>query len=87
MRFEISLPTCRRRELDALTVETGLSASDLARLAITRMLNQADTLTGRKAILARDAGNRIAGFARRHRRRRKHEAQQCSQAVGTQKHA
>jgi ribbon-helix-helix protein len=33
-RFEISLPMERRRELDALAAETGVSASDLADQAL-----------------------------------------------------
>jgi metal-responsive CopG/Arc/MetJ family transcriptional regulator len=45
-RFEISLPTERRRELDALAAETGVSASDLARLAIVRLLASREDLLG-----------------------------------------
>lgn len=47
MRFEISLPLSRRQELDALATELGVSASDLARFAISRLLANSDVLTGR----------------------------------------
>jgi hypothetical protein len=38
-RFELRLPTQRRAQLEALADETGLSAADLARLAIGRLLD------------------------------------------------
>ena len=39
-RFEFKLPAQRRAELDSLADEAGLTASDLARLAIRRLLDQ-----------------------------------------------
>jgi hypothetical protein len=48
-RFEIILPASRRAELEGLAVETGISASALARLAIKRMLNARDELLGHGA--------------------------------------
>jgi hypothetical protein len=55
LRFEISLPADRRRELDALAGEVGISASDLARLAITRLLNGRNELVNEPP--SRDPGN------------------------------
>lgn len=46
-RFEIILPATQRQALAGLAAEAGLSASALARLAIIRMLNDPDALTGR----------------------------------------
>jgi hypothetical protein len=43
-RFEFSLPEDRRRELDRLSEETGLSAADLARLGIRWVLSHRDVL-------------------------------------------
>jgi hypothetical protein len=43
-RFEIRLTPARRQELSALAADVGMSASDLARLAIQRLLNSRDTL-------------------------------------------
>lgn len=43
-RFEFSLPADRRRELDQLSEETGLSAADLARLGIRWVLSHRDVL-------------------------------------------
>jgi predicted DNA-binding protein len=37
-RFEIRMPSQRRHALDQLAHESGLSAADLARLAIGRLL-------------------------------------------------
>jgi hypothetical protein len=37
-RFELLLPAARRRELDALAAEAGLSSSDVVRLAIARLV-------------------------------------------------
>jgi hypothetical protein len=39
-RFEFKLPAQRRAELDNLADEAGLTASDLVRLAIRRLLEQ-----------------------------------------------
>jgi hypothetical protein len=47
-RFEIAMPASRRAELERLANDLGTSASDLARLAIIRMLNDPASLTGRK---------------------------------------
>jgi hypothetical protein len=38
-RFEIRLTQARRQELAALAADVGISASDLARLAIYRLLH------------------------------------------------
>ncbi len=46
-RFEIRLSAARRRELGELANETGLTAADVARLAIVRLLNDPQVLTGR----------------------------------------
>jgi hypothetical protein len=43
-RFEIRLAPERRQELAALAADVGISASDLARLAILRLLNSRDAL-------------------------------------------
>jgi predicted DNA-binding protein len=43
-RFELRLPAERRRELDALARETGLSAADIVRLSIKQMLERRDVL-------------------------------------------
>jgi hypothetical protein len=43
-RFEFQLPADRRRELDQLSEETGLSAADLARLGIRWVLSHRDVL-------------------------------------------
>jgi hypothetical protein len=45
-RFEFRLPTERRRELDALAAELGLTSAGLARLAVVRLLQQRGTLVG-----------------------------------------
>lgn len=45
-RFEVTLPAERRRELDDLAREIGTGSADLARLAITRLLNNRDALLG-----------------------------------------
>lgn len=48
-RFEITLPADRRQALNELAAEIGLSASDLARLAINRLLSEhGDMLRGFK---------------------------------------
>lgn len=47
-RFEIAMPASRRAELERLANDLGTSASDLARLAIIRLLNDPASLTGRK---------------------------------------
>jgi hypothetical protein len=47
MRFEITMPAKHRRALNALATKTGLSASDLVRLAIVRLLANHDDLFGR----------------------------------------
>lgn len=39
-RFEIKLPPERRRQLDDLAAASGVSATDLARLAIGQLLEQ-----------------------------------------------
>jgi hypothetical protein len=54
-RFEIVLPADRRAALGALAAEAGLSAAALARLAIVRMLNDPEVLTGRKQARAEAA--------------------------------
>jgi hypothetical protein len=54
-RFEIVLPADRRAELAALAAEAGVTASALARLAIVRMLNDPEPLTGRKQARAEAA--------------------------------
>jgi hypothetical protein len=46
-RFEIAMPSSRRAELERLADDLGTSASDLARLAIIRLLNDPDVLTGK----------------------------------------
>jgi len=62
-RFEISLPMDRRRELDALAAETGVSASDLARLAIIRLLaSRAGALRSVVPCLRRRRG--VRGYVR-----------------------
>jgi predicted DNA-binding protein len=43
-RFELRLPAERRRELDALTRETGLSTADIVRLSIKQLLERRDVL-------------------------------------------
>jgi hypothetical protein len=45
-RFEIRLSETRRRELDALAEEVGLSAADVARLGIGWVLRNPDALRG-----------------------------------------
>jgi hypothetical protein len=45
-RFEMTLPADRRRALDNLAREIGTNSADLARLAITRLLNGRDALVG-----------------------------------------
>jgi hypothetical protein len=45
-RFEIRLSETRRRELDALAAECGLSAADVARLGIGWVLRNPDALRG-----------------------------------------
>ena len=45
-RFEIRLSETRRRELDALATECGLSAADVARLGIGWVLRNPDALRG-----------------------------------------
>jgi hypothetical protein len=45
-RFEIRLSETRRRELDALAHETGLSATALARLSIAWLLKNQAALRG-----------------------------------------
>src|SRR5262249_16153226 len=45
-RFVILLPETRRRELDALAAECGLSAADVARLGIGWVLRNPDALRG-----------------------------------------
>jgi len=47
-RFEVVLPADRRAELARLADDAGISAADLARLAIIRLLNDPASLTGRK---------------------------------------
>ena len=47
MRFEITMPAKHRRALNALATKTGLSSSDLVRLAIVRLLSNHDDLFGR----------------------------------------
>jgi hypothetical protein len=48
-RFEIVMPAVRRAELARLADDAGISAADLARLAIIRLLNDPASLTGRKS--------------------------------------
>ena len=48
-RFEFRLSADARRELDALALETGLSAADLARLGIRWMLEHPGVLLRRDA--------------------------------------
>ena len=48
-RFEVALPAVRRAELARLADDAGISAADLARLAIIRLLNDPASLTGRKS--------------------------------------
>jgi hypothetical protein len=43
-RFEVWLPSERRRELDELAGEAGLSSSDLVRLAISRLLTEREVI-------------------------------------------
>jgi hypothetical protein len=43
-RFEVWLPSQRRRELDELAGEAGLSSSDLVRLAISRLLTEREVV-------------------------------------------
>jgi len=43
-RFEIRMPAARRRELDELANETGLSSADLARIGIRWLLERRDVL-------------------------------------------
>jgi len=45
-RFEIRLSEVRRRELDALAAECGLSAADVARPGIGWVLRNPDALRG-----------------------------------------
>jgi hypothetical protein len=45
-RFEIRLSADRRQELAELARESGLSAADIARLAITRLLAHPGVLLG-----------------------------------------
>jgi hypothetical protein len=45
-RFEIRLSETRRRELDALARETGLSSADVARIGIGILLRNPDALRG-----------------------------------------
>jgi hypothetical protein len=47
-RFEIVLPADRRAGLERLAKEVGVSSSDLARIAIGRLLANPDVITGRK---------------------------------------
>jgi hypothetical protein len=54
-RFEIAMPAARRVELEQLADELGTSSADLARLAIIRLLNNSDALTGRKQTRAEAA--------------------------------
>jgi predicted transcriptional regulator len=51
-RFEIKLPEDRRAALDALANQTGVSASDLARLAINQMLEDRDVKLPRAVVAA-----------------------------------
>ena len=44
VRFDFFLPEPARRELHRLSAATGLSASDLARMGINRVLQDAATL-------------------------------------------
>ena len=46
-RFEITIDEQRKRDLDALAAEVGISSRDLARLAIVRLLADPAPLTGR----------------------------------------
>lgn len=49
-RFEVRLTPERRAQLEQLSTQIGVSAPDLARLAITQLLANRDTLlTGRAA--------------------------------------
>ena len=43
-RFEFKLPAHRRAELDSLADEAGLTASDLVRLAIRRLLEERNAI-------------------------------------------
>jgi hypothetical protein len=43
-RFEFKLPAQRRAELDNLADQAGLTASDLARLAIRRLLDEREVV-------------------------------------------
>jgi hypothetical protein len=45
-RFEMRLPAARRQELADLAAEVGISSSDLARLAISRLLARPGSLLG-----------------------------------------
>ena len=56
-RFELRLPCAQRRELAELAQETGLSASDLARLAVRRLIADPGVLLVRGS----DSGERAAG--------------------------
>ena len=48
-RFEIVMPADRRAGLEQLAREVGVSSSDLARIAIGRLLANPDVITGRKS--------------------------------------
>jgi hypothetical protein len=48
-RFELLLPAARRRELDALAAEAGLSSAAVARLAIARLVAQPGVLLVERA--------------------------------------
>ena len=47
-RFELRLPSGSRRELAELAIATGLSASDLARLAVRRLIADPGVLLGER---------------------------------------
>ena len=55
-RFEFRLSADRRRELAELAAETGLSASDLARLAVRRLIADPGGLLVRGS----DSGERVS---------------------------
>jgi hypothetical protein len=56
-RFEIRLSETRRRELDALAAERGLSAAAIARLGIGWVLRNPDALRGAVPAHVHQKGN------------------------------
>jgi hypothetical protein len=55
IRFEVPITVSQHARLEQVADEIGVSPRDLARLAIARMLNNPDEITGRKDQAARNA--------------------------------